>query len=67
MARTGKFIKALLPLFESMSFCPVRAIRFMTSIQVHFLLSDCSGPPKFQLLGSMCNLEKEVHLCKPQM
>ena len=67
MARTGKFTKALLPLFESMSFCPVRAIRFMTSIRVHFLLSDCSGPPKFQLLGSTCNLEKEVHPCKRPM
>jgi len=66
VARTGKFTKALLPLFESMSFCPVRAIRFrfMTSIRVHFLPSDCSGPPKFQLLGSTCNLEKEAHPSK---
>ena len=61
MARTGKFTQALLPLFESMSFCPVRAIRFMTSIRVHFLPSDCSGPPKFQLPGSMYNSEKEAH------
>ena len=67
MARTGKFTEALLRLFESMSFCPVRAIRFMTSIRVHFLLSDCSGPPKFQLLGSTCNLEKEVRPCKRPM
>jgi hypothetical protein len=67
VARTGKFTKALLPLFESMSFCPVRAIRFMTSIQVHFLLSDCSGPPKFQLPGLTCNLEKEAQPSKPPM
>ena len=67
MARTGKFIKALSPLFESMSICPVRAIRFMTSIRVHFLPSDCSGPPRFQLLGSTCNWEKEAHRSKPPM
>jgi len=67
VARTGKFTKALLPLFESMSFCPVRAIKFMTLIRVHFLPSDCSGPPKFQSLGSTCNLEKEAHPFKPPM
>ena len=67
MARTGKFTEALLRLFESMSFCPVRAIRFMTSIPVHFLPSDCSGPPKFQLLGSTCTLEKEAHPSKRLM
>ena len=67
MARTGKFTKALLPLFESMSFCPVRAIRFMTSIRLHFLPSDCFGPPKYQLLGSTCNWEKEAHCSKRPM
>ena len=67
MARTAKFTKVLLPLFESMSFCPVRAIRFMTSIQVHFLPSDCSGPLKFQLLESTCNWEKEARPSKPPM
>lgn len=67
MARTGKFTKALLPLFESMSFCPVRAIRFMTSIRVHFLPSGCSGPPKYQLLESTCNWEKEAHRSKRPM
>jgi hypothetical protein len=67
VARTGKFTRALLPLFESMSFRPVRAIRFTTSIRLRFLPSDCSGPPKFQLQGSTCNLEKEVRPCKRPM
>jgi len=68
VARTGKFTKALLRLFESMSFCPVRAtVRFMTSIRVHFLPSDCSGLPKYQLLGSTCNWEKEAHRSKRPM
>ena len=67
MARMGKFTKALLPLFESMSICPVRAIRFMTSIPVHFRLLDYSGPPKFQLLESTCNLGKEVRPSKRPM
>lgn len=67
MARTGKFTQALLRLFESMSFCPVRAIRFMTSIRLHFLPLDFSGPPKFRLLGSTCNWEKEAHPSKRPM
>lgn len=67
MARMGEFTKAPLPLFESMSICPVRAIRFTTSIPVHFLLSDYSGPPKFQSLESTCNLEKEVRPSKRPM
>ena len=67
MALTGKFTKALSPLFESMSICPVRAIRFMTSIPPHFRLSDCSGQLKFRLLGSTCNLEKAVRPSKHPM
>lgn len=67
MVRMGKFIQALSRLFESMSICPVRAIRFMTSIRVHFLPSDCSGPPRFQLLGSTYILEKEVRPSKRPM
>ena len=64
MAPTGESTKAPLPLFESTSICPVRATKFMISIPQHFLLSGYSGPPKFQLLESTCNLEKEVRPSK---
>ena len=67
MARTGESTKALLRLFESMFICPVRAIRFTTSIRLHFHQSDCSGPPRFQLPELTCNLEKEVRLSKRPM
>ena len=67
MARTGKFTKALLPLFESMSSRPVRALRFMTSIRLHFLPSDFSGPSKFRLPASRCTWEKEAHRFKRPM
>jgi len=63
----GKFTQVLLRLFESMSICPVRAIRFMTSIRVHFLPSDCSGPPRFQFAGVDVHLEKEAHPSKRPM